>query len=226
MQSPMRRSSPTASPDKGSPINRERYLEKDSLYLDTGKPEMTGKIETLNSGTTNSLMFANRFSDLSSPEKTSHNSMSPFGKGGLENYKKGSASKSFRYSNFGNQATLKNAILNHHHKNANEESKDDFSPPLLRLERLGGEKRRSGESSGKNSPDKSRLLNQSPGFSKSNSASNDNSPFHLKVEHVHSGSPIPITKSTYVGNRRLQSLTQKQGVGDLYKNKSDVIPRK
>ena len=119
---------------------------------------------------------------------------------------------------------MKAAIHRNMQKHNDEESKDDASP-ILRLEQVKNEKRHRNSDFMGHSNEKGRAGSQSPSYPKSDTVSNDNSPFHLKVEQVQLSNVNPIIKSTHIGNRRFQPLSQKNHAEEFYKNKSDV-PRK
>jgi len=107
-----------SSPDKGSPLmsNNQRYAEKDSLYLDMGRPELNGKIDTLTSNSTNnSILLFNRI-DSNSNVGSTPNLISAFAKAGVDT--KG-RSRSFKGHNGAgsNQSFLKAAIFRNMQKN-------------------------------------------------------------------------------------------------------------
>jgi serine/threonine protein kinase len=109
--SPLSNRSPfsSGSPDKLSNTPLHRYAEKDSLYLDMGRPEMNGKIDTLTSGSmNNSLLMLTR--DNSHGNNSAAGSLSNFakGKGGMEI--KGHT-KSFKNGLVNHQSVLKAAIF-------------------------------------------------------------------------------------------------------------------
>jgi len=207
--SPIKRSL-NGSPDKLSPINRDRFTEKDSLYLDVGRPEINGRIDTLNNGSTqNSLMFGNRVAELNSQNGSSNNSLSPFGKVGLNDYKR--VSKSFKgHTTIGGNQTFLKAAIHRNMQRGDEEAKEEGSP-VLKLEQVRTEKRyRNSELLSTIHTEKQRTGSQSPSYTGKSDSVSDNSPFTLKVEQVqpHSANPI-IGKSTQISNRRFQPFSQK-----------------
>ena len=155
-------------------------------------------------------MFANRVAELNSQGGSSNNSLSPFGKVGLSDYKR--VSKSFKGHTTigGNQTFLKAAI--HRNMQRNDEEAKDEGSPVLKLEQVRTEKRyRNSELISTMHTDKQRTGSQSPSYTtKSDSVSENNSPFTLKVEQVQPNSANPIIgKTTQISNRRFQPFSQK-----------------
>lgn len=103
------------------PTNTQRFAEKDSLYLDLGKPEINGRVDTLTNGSNNNSLMLFRADSFNgaSPKSTS-----PFAKGTPQ-------TSSFRvYANnanggnsptVGNQTFLKAAIHRNIQNNNDEE---------------------------------------------------------------------------------------------------------
>jgi len=126
------------SPDKldklsNTPLNR--YAEKDSLYLDMGRPEMNGKIDTLTSGSmNNSLLMLTR--DNSHGNNSAAGSLSNFakGKGGME--MKG-FNKSFKNNLANNQSVLKAAIFRNMRNKSEVPALGDFQKEEVRDVRRG-----------------------------------------------------------------------------------------
>ena len=125
--------SPTKRPDEylkhknsvSSITNKgDRFAEKDSLYLDMGKPELNGKIDTLTSGSQNNSLLLQK--DPSS--NANLGSLSGFAKQGSE--KKLVHTRSFKNQGSGGQSFLKAAIFRNMEKNREngEESKEDPGP--------------------------------------------------------------------------------------------------
>ena len=105
--------------EKSSPLllpNRERYAERDSLYLDVGKPAFNGKIDTTsNESENNSLLIKNTSISQNS------NSASTFAKNStLSDQEAKSQAKNLKGFNRGakNQSFLKVAIFNNMQKNS------------------------------------------------------------------------------------------------------------
>lgn len=119
----------TTEKDKSSTGKPERYAEKDSLYLDLGKTEMTGKVDTLTNGSqNNSLMMIQRSDSVNAG---SNGSLSHFAKGTLADQKKAGQNKSFKGSgnNFLKQAIFRNMEKN---RETGEDSKEELSPSRLK----------------------------------------------------------------------------------------------
>jgi len=95
----------------------QRFAEKDSLYLDVGRPELTGKIDTLTSGSNNNSLLLTKNDGGSTP-----NSASAFAKNSL------SRSTKPGHSTAPKQSFLKAAIFRNMQKNNEmEETKDDMA---------------------------------------------------------------------------------------------------
>jgi serine/threonine protein kinase len=107
-------------------LEKHRFTEKDSLYLDVGKPELNGKLDTITLGSANNSISVNSsISNTTAPTSTS-----TFGKPEAVIQQKGRAhSRSFKtpgtFKN--NQSFLKAAIFRNMQKNngnAHEEAKN------------------------------------------------------------------------------------------------------
>ena len=120
------------------PNNTQRFAEKDSLYLDLGKPEINGKVDTLTNGSANNslLLFRADSFNGNSPKSTS-----PFSKGTPQ-------TSSFRvYANGGgsptvggNQTVLKAAI----HRNIQNNNEEEYKPNgFIKLQEVKHERRNS-----------------------------------------------------------------------------------
>jgi len=126
--------------EKGSPSPRvtsgNRYAEKDSLYLDLGKPEMNGKLNTLTNGSAN-----NSINMKGGNINSNNNSLSVFAKqGGNEEGKSPNRSGFKNGYVAGNQSNfLKAAIFNNMQKNNDmgdsPKKKDETMTFQLKLER-------------------------------------------------------------------------------------------
>jgi len=180
-----------------SPGMKDRFAEKDSLYLDMGRPEMNGKLETLNSASNNnSLLLNRRDSNASVGSNAGHDSFSSFAK----NSPVDKRSKSFRmHPNVpnNNQSFLKAALLRNMQKNSSdmpEESKDDNSSPK-------NEERRNSE----------RLQGRFSSFSSRNSSnSQDNDSEDDGVESPKQSKQVDSGKTpTTTTKRRFQPFAQK-----------------
>jgi len=128
---------------EGSPFaptqqSHNRFAEKDSLYLDLGKPEMNGRIDTISNGSANNSFCLHGGSNTNS----NANSVSAFAKQSTlpEQDSKGQA-KSYRGHNVtaNNQSFLKAAIFNNMQKknegNADSPMARNGGPVRLTIER-------------------------------------------------------------------------------------------
>jgi len=109
-----------------------RFTEKDSLYLDVGRPEITGRIDTLTSGSANnSVLLMSR--------GTSHADTSPLSGSA---FSKNSGQKSFRnyVSTADPQAYPKSPMFRSSQQGDQREGRDSV---LLRLEEVKNDKRHS-----------------------------------------------------------------------------------
>jgi serine/threonine protein kinase len=124
----------TISPDVSSHNNSntssiqkmDRFAEKDSLYLDMGRPELNGKIDTLTNGSQNNSLLLQR--DPSSNANLNSGSLSAFAKG-AQNDKKLQQAKSFKAG--GGSSFYKAALLKNNQNY--EDSKEDPGPPRQEL---------------------------------------------------------------------------------------------
>jgi len=109
----------------GAVNSPQRFGEKDSLYLDYGKPEINGKVDTITSGSHNNSLLLTR-ADSSNTNSQPNSAASSFAKNSQR-------SGSFKVHNSGgnnNQSFLKAAIFrNMQQKNSNEEEKDESASP-------------------------------------------------------------------------------------------------
>jgi len=155
---------------------KDRFAEKDSLYLDMGKTEFNGKTDTINTTASNgnSLLMNRRDSNVSIGSNS--DSVSAFAnKAPIEK-----RSRSFRVHNNAagsNKSVRMAALLRNMQKNngepgQGEESKDDMSPstpvkekPRRFSERLVIKNGGFSERSSSNGPDNDSEDEQSPGFS-------------------------------------------------------------
>ena len=152
--SPIKRGSfsvdmPISRPDSmGSPGlgNRDRFAEKDSLYLDMGKPDLNGRIDTLANGShNNSILLQRADSNLN---VSRDGSVSAFGKNVQQQPDQKSRSKSFRghHLSGANQSFLKAAIFRNMQKNSEmtgEDGKEDDYVQEQRASRRGSDARSS-----------------------------------------------------------------------------------
>ena len=175
--------------DQASPLlppgKRERFVKEDSLYLDLGKPEITGRIDTITSGSmSGSLLLANRADSSSNIGTTT--TPSAFAKkstarGNNKTYKSHTQGAS-------NQSFLKAAIFRTMQKNNSEGFRDEDTFKS-RIEELKAEKIPSENSPLEGleseqvkervsqSPDKGRKsLTQSPDRNKENTQNEQGSP--------------------------------------------------
>jgi len=166
---------------------KDRFAEKDSLYLDMGKPELNGKISTLANGSNNdSLLLQRGDSHISVASK--EGSISSFAKGQQPDQK--SRSKSFRgHAGPGNQSFLKNAILRNMAKNGDfpsEEIKDDAGDSRQRKRRESDRPSLYGQSSQNHSPVNKRNSSRSSGsdVGSSDEVCNENPQVQLNMEKI------------------------------------------
>lgn len=106
-------------------LPRDRFAQRDSLYLDMGRPDYLGKMDTLVVGSqNNSMLFAQR---RHSSNESSNGSLSSFNKTPLlPDPKKRSSVKGFGMGGGGSQSVLKAAIFRNMQKNNEEEGKEDM----------------------------------------------------------------------------------------------------
>lgn len=109
---------------------KDRFAEKDSLYLDMGKPELNGKIGTLANGSHNDSLLLHNRGDSNASVTLKDGTHSSFAKGVQQPDQK-TRSKSFRGHAGGanNQSFLKAAIFRNMQKNSDytgEEIKEDL----------------------------------------------------------------------------------------------------
>lgn len=187
---------------------KERYVDKDSLYLDVGKPEINGKIDTITGGSTNNSI-AHRGSDFGGSECSSNTSPSAFSRSPLEGPRKASG-RSFKVNNAsigGNSAFLKAAIHRTIQKN-DEDSKNDTSPTVIR-----SDKKRNTDFVQTHNPDKVRTPSHSPTYYKASDSPTEkaDSAFQIKVEQVPSSSIPGFGQKPSDGPvRRFQPFAQKE----------------
>ncbi len=203
----------TISPEKPSSIHKaDRFAEKDSLYLDMGKPELNGRVDTLTSGSQNNSLLLQR--DPSSNANVGSGSLSAFAKGSnLSDQKKSGQNKSFK--NPGGQSFLKAAIFRNMEKNREmgDESKEDPSP-LRDKEDFTQKDRRFSEHTPKTndlwSPTSQRR-SSSPENDGSDDISNENPQVQMNVEKIKIGTPDkhPSKMLTSSGTRRFTPFAQK-----------------
>ena len=145
--------------------NKDKYAEKDSLYLDVGTPLLNGKIDTITqsmSSNNNSLLLSQMGGGSNGNVGSNSGSISMF----VENTN-GSGKKSnrpsFRYNGAG-QSFLKAAIFRNMQKNSEniEEFKDGMSPGMIKIN--GQDTRRgsigSGTGSRNESPDSGEYVDE------------------------------------------------------------------
>jgi len=119
---------------------QNRFTEKDSLYLDVGKPELNGKLNTLTNGSTNNSILV-KGGTTNSNTNSNNNSLSAFAKqvNQAENDQKSQSRHGYRssYNNGNKPSFLKAAIFNNMQKNGADSptavKKDSVSN--LRIER-------------------------------------------------------------------------------------------
>ena len=195
--------------------NKDRFVDKDSLYLDVGRPEINGRIETINNGSThNSISYQNRASEFGSSNASSNSAMSPFSKSPLAEHRKQNT-RSFKVnaSIGSNQSFLKAAIYRNMQRN-DEDCKDDMSSGL-KADVIRTEKKRNTDYVIGHQPEKVRTGSHSPTiFKPADSPTSLDSPFQLKLEQVqqvqpHSAIPAISIKTSQRSSRRFQPFAQK-----------------
>jgi len=222
--SPMHYTFMSNSPDKMSPLllpananGGGRFAEKDSLYLDMGKPEMNGKVDTLtNHSANNSILLMNR-TDSNNNVGSNPNIISNFAKGRSLFEQKGKGqSKSFKnHPNSGNsQSFLKAAIFRNMQKNSEIAGGES---PLDRRGSIDGhltidtsnERRRSSFMSPKNGDDlKQRHKSESP-ERRNESRMNDHSPTRFNSEDGEEERNGYIIGLNAIPQKRYQPFAQK-----------------
>ena len=196
------------SPEKPSSIHKaDRFAEKDSLYLDMGKPELNGRTDTLTNGSQNNSLLLQR--DPSSNANVGSGSLSAFAKGGLSDQKKAGQNKSFKSP--GGQSFLKAAIFRNMEKNRElgDESKEDPSP-LRDKEDFSQKERRFSEHTPKTN-DLYSPFHRRSSSPETDDISNENPQVQLNVEKIKIGTPDkhPSKMLTSSGTRRFTPFGQK-----------------
>mmetsp|Transcript_94909 Transcript_94909/g.131898 ORF Transcript_94909/g.131898 Transcript_94909/m.131898 type:complete len:143 (+) Transcript_94909:639-1067(+) len=121
-----------SKPSGGTGKAGDRYEQKDSLYLDLGKPEMQGKVDTLTSGSHNNSLLLNHGLKGSNQggEQPKEGSLSGFASNKknllMESKKKGQSS-SFKNPS-GSSSLHKHAIFKKMQEGGEEVKDDDYSP--------------------------------------------------------------------------------------------------
>lgn len=216
--SPLKRISSSSSREKLTPLvsDRNRFIKKDSLYLDIRRPDISGKAELGESlNIQNSGLL--RGSDLgNSMSGSNSDSLSPLRMSHYTDLKR-PGSRSFKGHIIigNNQRFLKHSFSGLVAKNNEEDSKYTESP-LLKLEQIKNEMRHQNSelmtaSTSHPSSEKLRLGSQSPGYQRPNPISSDSSPFHLKLEQIIPTSAIPlnINRMSQISGRKIQSFAYK-----------------
>lgn len=189
-----------ASPGLGA---KDRFAEKDSLYLDMGKPELNGKIDTLANGSANNSLLLHRAD--SNMNVSRDGSVSGFAK---QQPDQKSRSKSFRHGG-NNQSILKAAIFRNMQKNNDmpgEESKEDIS----------GSKRRDSDPityHSKESPSNRRDSHSSDSDDDSSSdICHENPQVQLNVEKMKAGTPdMKPSKNAHSPSKKMALPTKTPG---------------
>jgi len=178
-----------ASP--GGNNGRDRFAEKDSLYLDMGKPELNGRIGTLANGSHNDSILLQKV-DSHASVTPKEGSTSSFAKSVHQPDQK-SRSKSFRgQAGVGNnQSFLKAAIFRNMQKNSEypgEDSKED----LLEIKHKRRESDRPSfytRMSSNESPDKGKNSSSNSDVDSSNDICSENPQVQINVEKIKAGTP-------------------------------------
>lgn len=215
--SPLKRISSSSSREKLTPLvsDRNRFIKKDSLYLDIRRPDISGKAEGESLNIQNSGLL--RGSDLgNSMSGSNSDSLSPLRMSHYTDLKR-PGSRSFKGHIIigNNQRFLKHSFSGLVAKNNEEDSKYAESP-LLKLEQIKHEMRHQNSelmtaSTMHPSSEKLRLGSQSPGYQRPNPISSDSSPFHLKLEQIIPTSAVPlnINRMSQISGRKIQSFAYK-----------------
>jgi len=174
---------------------RDRFAEKDSLYLDMGKPELNGKVMTLANGSHNdSLLLHNRV-DSNASVTLKDGTSSSFK--GVQQPDQKSRSKSFRGHAGGvgnNQSFLKAAIFRNMAKNSDYPGEEHKEDPLDMKRKRRESDRPSiyNRLNSNNSPDTS-PTNKPNGSASEVDSSNDicseNPQVQMNVERIKAGTP-------------------------------------
>jgi len=111
------------------PSKKDRFVREDSLYLDIGKPEINGRIDTITSGSmNNSLLLATRTDSTNElPSPCLPSKFSNVGAGLVR-----TNSKTYKASN-NRPSFLKAAIFNSMQRNNSEGLRDDETPKLASM---------------------------------------------------------------------------------------------
>jgi len=106
---------------------KDRFVREDSLYLDVGKPEINGRVDTITSGSmNNSLLLANRTDSTNElPSPCLPSKFSNLGTGLVR-----TNSKTYKSSN-NRPSFLKAAIFNSMQRNNSEGLRDEDTTPKL-----------------------------------------------------------------------------------------------
>ena len=175
-----------------------RFAEKDSLYLDLGRPELNGKIDTITSGSNNNSLLLHK---NSSPDSPSPKSGSPFSKHSAQ-------SSSFKVqATNNNQSFLKAAIFRNMQKNGEDEDRKEESPIKKSPEGGKHDRRHSDYITLKVSD-----FNKDQGYTQDNEETDDisqeNPQIQRNVEKIRSGGqakhPSKLTESP---NKRMSFMT-------------------
>lgn len=199
-----------ASTDKPNSIvgKADRFAEKDSLYLDMGRPEMNGKVDTITSGSQNNSLLLKH-----DPGSNAHlgGSRSSFSKQGSDKNLLGGK----KAGGGGGNNLLKQAVFKNMANNMNEEGKDDT--PTNRASDFNAERRFSadmghGSGSGSNSPKGERYASQSPDKDDGSDVSSENSGVQNNVDKMKAGTPDkhPSKMLASGNNRRFTPFEKKK----------------
>jgi len=195
---------------------KDRFAEKDSLYLDMGRPELNGKISTLANGSNNDSLLLHR-GDSHISVASKEGSISSFAKGQQPDQK--SRSKSFRgHAGAGNnQSFLKAAIFRNMAKNSDfpsEEIKDDVGD-RQRKRRESDRPSLYGQSVSNYSPTNKRNSSRSSGsdVGSSDDVCSENPQVQLNMEKIKIVTPdMKPSKHAHSAALKLRSTSPSPGV--------------
>jgi len=183
---------------------KDRFTQKNSFYLDMGKPELNGRTDTLNNGSSNGnsvLLHKRGDSNASVGSGTNPDSPSGFSKQ-QSLFKRSRSLKPFNPMPNSGQSVLKAAIFRNMQKNGNGDMNNEDGKEDLQVER-----RRSDYASGKHSDHSSERGYESRSPDRdSQDESGDDSPNRLeKIKGLDKGSAKPAQ----AGKRRFLPFAQK-----------------
>jgi len=191
-QSYMSKADSIASP--GGNNNRDRFAEKDSLYLDMGKPEINGKIGTLTNGSHGDSILLHKV-DSHASVTPKEGSTSSFAKG-IQQPDQKSRSKSFRgHAGVGNnQSFLKAAIFRNMQKNSDFPGEDSKEEPMdIKHKRRESDRpslyNRMGSNVGESENQNRKKSSSNSDIDSSSDICSENPQVQMNVEKIKAGTP-------------------------------------